>query len=415
MRNRIMILFFLTTLLCGCGQDYKEVLEINDNITTTEESGYDSKIESDHDFVVQLEKGYDLPLDEDEAMDLQIRMDSLFAIIGTSLSAYYSNTKCETSMPDKEKSAIIDQLSEQGYIVKSDDIYSNLENWKAFESFLLRAQKGKSGEAVLYEVDEYGAITEKIYKSMEGELYVLSARFCFNTDGQYAKNYVAKTRIKTWRYTETGWFGYELCVPEYPEVSEVMNGSVLLRVKPVSEENRAALEKFVLGLYYKGSNILCTSWNEDTIEKLDFTALYEDFYLLEYKDYLDYDVAEEGIPKDEFEELLMKYLQVNVEQIRDGAVYDENNNVYLWKRFGCGNYHLDRFGESYPEVQAVRQNDDGTITLTVNAVCESLNNEAFIKHELTIKENSDGSFVYLKNEILDNGEQNVPEYQYRMW
>ena len=61
------------------------------------------------------------------------------------------------------------------------------------------------------------------------------------------------------------------------------------------------------------------------------------------------------------------------------------------------------------------QNDDGTITLTVNAVCESLNNEAFIKHELTIKENSDGSFVYLKNEILDNGEQNVPEYQYRMW
>ena len=38
-------------------------------------------------------------------------------------------------------------------------------------------------------------------------------------------------------YTEKGWFCYELCVPEPPEVSEIMDGSCLIRIKPMTEED----------------------------------------------------------------------------------------------------------------------------------------------------------------------------------
>ena len=30
---------------------------------------------------------------------------------------------------------------------------------------------------------------------------------------------------KEWKYTDKGWFCYELCVPEPPEVSEIVDGS----------------------------------------------------------------------------------------------------------------------------------------------------------------------------------------------
>ena len=36
-----------------------------------------------------------------------------------------------------------------------------------------------------------------------------------------------------WKYTEKGWFCYELCVPEPPEVSEIVDGSCLIRIKDV--------------------------------------------------------------------------------------------------------------------------------------------------------------------------------------
>ncbi len=37
--------------------------------------------------------------------------------------------------------------------------------------------------------------------------------------------YISYTRLKEWKYTDKGWFCYELCVPEPPEVSEIMDGS----------------------------------------------------------------------------------------------------------------------------------------------------------------------------------------------
>lgn len=79
------------------------------------------------------------------------------------------------------------------------------------------------------------------------------------------------------------------------------------------------------------------------------------------------------------------------------------------------NYAPTPFDTSYPEVTDIKENPDGTITLTVNAVCEMLlNNEAVITHELTIKEESDGSFMYMGNKILNDGINDIPEYQYRI-
>lgn len=86
-----------------------------------------------------------------------------------------------------------------------------------------------------------------------------------------------------------------------------------------------------------------------------------------------------------------------------------------WQRLGCGNYAPTHFGLSLPEVIEIKYNEDGTVVLTINAVCDSVVcNDAVITHELTVKFQNDGSVHYVGNRILDNGIDNIPKYQYRL-
>lgn len=66
----------------------------------------------------------------------------------------------------------------------------------------------------------------------------------------------------------------------------------------------------------------------------------------------------------------MEYLPITAEQIRDYVVFDEEKQTYYWVRLGCFNYAPTFFGTSLPEVVDIKENEDGTVTLTVEAVCD---------------------------------------------
>ena len=223
------------------------------------------------------------------------------------------------------------------------------------------------------------------------------------------------TRIKEWKYTEKGWFGYELCVPEPPEVSEIMDGSCLIRIKPMTEEQREMSERLVLGLGYQGQNLLCSNWNAENMSDLAYNGMFEHLYEMKYGEKFNSEDYPSGIPKEEFESLIMEYLPVTAEQIREYAAFDEKNQTYYWERLGCFNYAPTFFGTSLPEVVGIKENEDGTVTLTVEAVCDTvICNDAVITHELTVRFAEDGSFQYLGNEILNDGITSIPNYKYRI-
>ena len=101
--------------------------------------------------------------------------------------------------------------------------------------------------------------------------------------------------------------------------------------------------------------------------------------------------------------------------MKSQSEFDEEAKMYAWAPLGCGNYAPNFFGTSVPEVVEVRENPDGTVTLTVNAVCDMvICDDALITHDLTVKFKEDGSFQYLGNEIRKEDRNNVPEYQYRV-
>ena len=410
----LIMVFLIGCFVCACGKEKSVVgetlVEDTEEVSSTEETK-----SAEEEAAEQWEKGYGLPVDEQEekeaANDCKKMMELIFDIYKDADKGTASNVV----LNDETVLEMQKRLMETGCPVSTLVTYSNMENYESVDRFLEECTDGKSGSVVIYEIHGDGGIGRMKFIFDGTEMYVVSAGGIWNDNNKPGMSYISYTRIKEWKYTEKGWFGYELCVPEPPEVSEIMDGSCLIRIKPMTEEQREMSEKCVRGLRYQGNNLLCSNWDTEHMEELDYNGMYEYLYAIKYQEKFNSENYPNGIPKEEFENLIMEYLPVTAEQIREYAVFDEENQTYAWVRLGCLNYAPTFFGTSLPEVIDIRENGDGTITLTVDAVCDMvICDDAVITHELTIRFAEDGSFQYLGNEILNDGIMQIPDYQYRI-
>ena len=410
----LIMVFLIGCFVCACGKE-KSVVGENLVEDTKEVSSTEETKSAEEEAAEQWKKGYGLPVDEQEekeaANDCKKMMELIFDIYKDADKGTASNVV----LNDETVLEMQKRLMETGYPVSTLVTYSNMENYESVDRFLEECTDGKSGSVVIYEIYDDGGIGRMKFIFDGTEMYVVSARGIWNDNNKPGMSYISYTRIKEWKYTEKGWFGYELCVPEPPEVSEIMDGSCLIRIKPMTEEQREMSERLVLGLGYQGQNLLCSNWSTENMSDLDYNGMFEYLYGMKYGKKFNSEDYPNGIPKEEFESLIMEYLPVTAEQIREYAVFDEEKQTYYWERLGCFNYAPTFFGISLPEVVGIKENEDGTVTLTVEAVCDMvICNDAVITHELTVRFAENGSFQYLGNEILNDGITSIPDYQYRI-
>ncbi len=405
----------LCVFCCSCSQKTNDVKKTSSQHEKKLKSVPNNNTKEDVISEEDLEKGYDLPVSAQE--NEEATRDSMQIMSG--LEHIYRNADKGDSLnvvlDNKSICKMIKKIKQQGYSVTVSEDYSNMENYKRFSSFLAKAQKKQKGSGVIYEVHSEGSIGREKFIYDGKDMFLLASNASWDDNGKPIITFVSYTRIKKWRYSRKGWFCYELCVPEYPEVTEMVDGSCLIRIKPMSDNKRKLSRKCVRGLAYQGNNILCSNWDQEHMQKIDYNGLYEYLYAMKYKKKFNGKKYPSGIPKDQFEQLIMEYLPVSREDIEKYASYNEKKKTYDWMRLGCFNYAPNFFGTSIPEVTKIKHNSNGTVTLTVDAVCEMvLCNEAVITHELTVKFNKDGSFRYLGNKILNGGIKKIPEYQYRI-
>lgn len=407
----LVMVLIISVLICACQKENGTMEEFSVEETASEEGAASEDKEGKE----RLQKGYDLPVEEGDWKEAEADCKMMMGLI---LDIYRQADKGEASnivLNDETLLAMQEKVSETGFPVMTTIIYGNMENHEKADHFLKQCMEGKNGTQTIYEIRSDGGIRRIKYRYDGTDMYELSANAVWGMDGTSEVSYVAYTRIKEWGYSDKGWFCYQLCVPEYPEVTETVDGSRLLRIKPMTEELREMSWKCVKGLAYQGNNLLCSNWDEEHMEELDYNGLYEYLYGMKYQERFEPEGDSDGIPKERFEELIMEYLPITAEQIQKYAVFNEENKTYAWERLGCLNHAPNFFGTSLPEVIDIKENDDGTLTLTVDAVCEMMvYNDAVITHELVVRFAEDGSFRYLGNKILDNGIENIPEYQYRI-
>ncbi len=65
------------------------------------------------------------------------------------------------------------------------------------------------------------------------------------------------------------------------------------------------------------------------MSELDYNGMFEYLYGMKYGEKFNSEDYPNGIPKEEFESLIMEYLPITAEQIREYAVFDEENQTYL--------------------------------------------------------------------------------------
>lgn len=164
------------------------------------------------------------------------------------------------------------KVKDAGYPIATMVTYSNMENYESVDSFLKECMEGKRGSVVIYEIHNDGGLGRMKFIFDGTDMYVVSTRGIWNADNKPGISYISYTRLKEWKYTEKGWFCYELCVPEPPEVSEIMDGSCLIRIKPMTGEQCEMSERCVRGLGYQGQNLLCSNWNVENMSELDYNG-----------------------------------------------------------------------------------------------------------------------------------------------
>ena len=348
----------------------------------------------------RIEKGYDLPIDEQTRERAETE-------------CFETMNQCQEYFEQNDVEKMLSVIERMENAVTSKELRENMRNFEYVENFLRAAEEGKKCEIIFYDIHKNNGITQYQLEFDGTQMYALVTIGIWDEENVPYISEVSYTRIKEWEYTEKGWFSFEYCVPEYPDVTEVVIGENLFRIKPQNEEYRDIAEKYLLPLSYQGNNLLQSDWNEEKLENLDYNALYQYFYEMESGRKFELDLSENGVQAEVFEEIMTKYLPVTKEQLRKYAVYDEEEQKYAWAELGCGTYTPNSFGTSFPEITNIEENADGSLTLTVDAVCERVGNDAVISHKLIVEIGEEGSVKYLGNQVLNDGLENIPEYEYR--
>ena len=334
---------------------------------------------------------------------------NLIHIMGTYKDIYKSADKGDTVNVVLEDNVIQDiqkKLAESGLTVYTSVPYQNMLGWDKMDQFLDRCKRKIPGSQTIYQVHYDGGLSREEYRFDGKEMQLFSIISSWDRSQTPVIAQMDECGIKEWYYSGKGYFGYQLDVPEPPEVSEIIDGSVLVRILPLDQEYITYSRKYVLPIGYAGNNLLSSDWDVDHMEDIDYNGLFESFYRIEY--------GCQGISQKDFERLMTKYLPVSRDQVREYAVYDNQSETYPWEELFCMNFSPTSFGTSLPEVVDVRENPDRTLTLTIDAVCDHvICDDHLITSELTVRINDKQEIKYLANHVI-SGKKNIPKYQYRI-
>ncbi|MDO5337288.1 MAG: DUF6070 family protein [Eubacteriales bacterium] len=406
--KRIFIFALAGTLVSGCGISLETAAQVKeDKYLHREEKSVTKTSEQD--------LGYPLSVNREQKEEAEADCRAVMQMVREIYIQADRKESGSTSISSEAAKQIVKKLQTTGRPVGADWFHINMCNYEKFESFLEDCLNGKRAEIIMYEVYANGSIGRIKFTFDGTDMYALSTSTAWSEENTPVMLFTSYSRLKKWEYTQKGWFIFKYCVPEPPQVSERINENAMIRVKPLDESYVEIAKKYLFSVGYMGNNLFCSNWDEAHMEAIDYNALFQYFYSIKHQKAFFSGVYTEGIPKQEFEDLITEYLPVTSEQLEQYAVYDIEKQTYGWARLGCGNYVPNAFeSSSRPEIVGLIENADGTVTLTIDAVCERAGSDCVMTHELTVQFTEDGGIRYLKNQILGDGLKKITEYQYRL-
>lgn len=312
--------------------------------------------------------------------------------------------------------AIEERLIQQGYpVLDTDSTYpSFLQNADGMYRFRDAVQNGLDGRQDYIWISPYGGFQYCSLETRADGPYFLEAAAQWNERNEIEITELYKREVLDWDLTENGNFYYKL----YEAHSPAFEDYTLLRLKEVSHELYDLSAAYIEQVGYQSNNLFTCSWNHTDYGALCFNDLLEFCYRMNTEQILDISALPYRenpfyyqIPAVMFEESILPYFDISLQTFREKTCYDKNSNTYPWLDVAYDN--LSYFPLITPEVKACQQNSDGTITLTVDAMCVGLKQDSLFRHKVTIRLQEGGGFQYVQNQMITTS-QELPAYQPRL-
>ena len=188
----------------------------------------------------------------------------------------------------------------------------------------------------------------------------------------------------------------------------------MLRVLPLDEKCREYNRKYILPVGYWQNNLFLCNWSEDDFGDLDFYDLFDRFYPMIYSQPVPY-MSDENlgvgviyqVPEKLFEDVIGAYFNMDRAKLRSKTAYLSALVAYEYRPRG---FYEGQYPDiAYPEVVGYTENEDGTVTLYINAVYPHENMSKEFSHTTVIRPLSEDSYQYVSNEIV------LPEGEHDIW
>ena len=288
----------------------------------------------------------------------------------------------------------VDILGSSGLICFADD--TNMYNYQLFQSFYRNYTDGGGRDYIcVYRVNRDASVTEMtfVYDDSRIQMIFNTAKF-ENHDWKFIATGIRD--LRDMKLTKKGYFIYT-----YSNIIAHGGLKEYFRVSPLTDECRELTRKYVYGLSYVNYNMLVIDWDESNASDILVPCMFDDIYRL----YTGENLKPDGgwIDADKYESVMLSMFPVTVTELRDNCDYNSEKDSYR--------YHVI-LGKQYPpfgEVVDYSYNDDGTVSLIVDAVWADKGSDIAFRNTLTVKPEDDGTFKYMSNHI-EKMECDIPVY-----
>lgn len=328
----------------------------------------------------------------------------------------YKKAAEENKIADLETiRGIVNCLGENGYPAVDSRNQINMTDPEKVVEFCEKVDAQEEAEITILEVSYLGGFVKYDLHTKDGNVDVVRSYYKYE-NGNMKREVIGNYQAEYWNYTEEGylmfsgvWFSEELYVLTLSGAEE----HTALRVQPLDETYRELSRKYLRPIGFEQNNMFIVDWSEDDFGALNFYDMYDILYPKVNDQYVPY-IADDNlavsavyrIPKEEFENVIMKYFNIDSETLQSKTVYYSEDSTYEYKPRGFEEVEYPEY--PYSEVVDFTENSDGTITLTANVVFPYAGDSKVYAHEVVVRPLEDGGVQYVSNQIIPS-EDNYEE------
>lgn len=223
--------------------------------------------------------------------------------------------------------------------------------------------------------------------------------------------------LTDFRISDKGYLIYTCDIPDNTAPSKhdgYIVPTTMLRLDR-RDETVAAYDKYVVPIGYNANRLFTRSWTAKDLSAVCLNDAFLSLWRAEHGAYLYYfdnpypaldGTSYSLVPKAEFEALVSKYIDADSDALFAASIYNAGHSAYP---INVTSAHLDD-SVPIPEVTAVREYADGSVTLTVDALYVERATDCAFTHVVTLVPRPDGTMAIAANERIYS--PNDIEYDY---